>query len=175
MITVKDLKAERKPNACKDEHGRLRVGAAVGAGAGNEERVDALVAAGVDVLLIDSSTAILKAFCSAFVKPVLNILTCKSSAVTWLPAPARVPWLKRAWRGESRYRPGSICTTRIVTGVGVRRSPPSPTRLKRWKVPAFRLSPMAVSVFRRYRQSDRCWRGCRDGRLHAGGYRRVPG
>ena len=39
-------KAERKPNACKDEHGRLRVGAAVGAGAGNEERVDALVAAG---------------------------------------------------------------------------------------------------------------------------------
>lgn len=54
MITVKDFqKAERKPNACKDEHGRLRVGAAVGAGAGNEERVDALVAAGVDVLLID--------------------------------------------------------------------------------------------------------------------------
>ncbi len=48
MITVKDFqKAERKPNACKDEHGRLRVGAAVGAGAGNEERVDALVAAGV--------------------------------------------------------------------------------------------------------------------------------
>jgi IMP dehydrogenase len=46
MITVKDFqKAERKPNACKDEHGRLRVGAAVGAGAGNEERVDALVAA----------------------------------------------------------------------------------------------------------------------------------
>ena len=56
MITVKDFqKAERKPNACKDEQGRLRVGAAVGAGAGNEERVDALVAAGVDILLIDSS------------------------------------------------------------------------------------------------------------------------
>lgn len=56
LITVKDFeKAERKPNACKDELGRLRVGAAVGAGAGNEERVDALVKAGVDVLLIDSS------------------------------------------------------------------------------------------------------------------------
>lgn len=56
MITVKDFqKAERKPNACKDEHGRLRVGAAVGAGAGNEERIAALVEAGVDVLLIDSS------------------------------------------------------------------------------------------------------------------------
>ncbi|MGL5105879.1 MAG: IMP dehydrogenase, partial [Plesiomonas shigelloides] len=56
MITVKDFqKAERKPNACKDELGRLRVGAAVGAGAGNEERIDALVEAGIDVLLIDSS------------------------------------------------------------------------------------------------------------------------
>ena len=54
--TVKDFqKAEQKPNACKDEFGRLRVGAAVGAGAGNEERIDALVKAGVDVLLIDSS------------------------------------------------------------------------------------------------------------------------
>ena len=56
MITVKDFrKAERKPNACKDELGRLRVGAAVGASAGNEERIAALVEAGVDVLLIDSS------------------------------------------------------------------------------------------------------------------------
>ena len=54
LITVKDFeKAERKPNACKDELGRLRVGAAVGAGAGNEERIDALAKAGVDVLLID--------------------------------------------------------------------------------------------------------------------------
>ena len=51
MITVKDFqKAEQKPNACKDEFGRLRVGAAVGAGPGNEERIDALVKAGVDVL-----------------------------------------------------------------------------------------------------------------------------
>ena len=55
MICKDFQKAERKPNACKDEYGRLRVGAAVGAGAGNEERVDAPVAAGVDVLLIDSS------------------------------------------------------------------------------------------------------------------------
>ncbi len=56
MITAKDFqKAERKPNACKDERGSLRVGAAVGAGGGNEERVAALVEAGVDVLLIDSS------------------------------------------------------------------------------------------------------------------------
>ncbi|ARA90272.1 IMP dehydrogenase [Pasteurella multocida] len=56
MITLKDYqKSEQKPQACKDEFGRLRVGAAVGAGPGNEERIDALVKAGVDVLLIDSS------------------------------------------------------------------------------------------------------------------------
>ena len=56
MITLKDYqKAESKPHACKDEFGRLRVGAAVGAGPGNEERIEALVKAGVDVLLIDSS------------------------------------------------------------------------------------------------------------------------
>ncbi len=95
MITVKDFqKAERKPNARKDEQGRLRVGAAVGAGAGNEERVDALVAAGVDVLLIDSLTVTLKVFCSVSVKLALNILTCKLSAATWqlLQVPAR--WQK---------------------------------------------------------------------------------
>ena len=96
MITVKDFqKAERKPNACKDEHGRLRVGAAVGAGAGNEERVDALVAAGVDVLLIDSSTATPKAFCNVFVKPVLNTRISRLSAVTWQQAQALARWRKR--------------------------------------------------------------------------------
>ena len=56
MITVKDFnKAANKPNACKDALGRLRVGAAIGAGAGNEDRARALVEAGVDVLLVDSS------------------------------------------------------------------------------------------------------------------------
>ena len=56
MITVKDYqKAQDKPDACKDEQGRLRVGAAVGVGAGTDERIAALVEAGVDVLLIDTS------------------------------------------------------------------------------------------------------------------------
>ena len=56
LITAKDYqKAENKPHACKDELGRLRVGAAVGVGAGTDERIDALVKAGVDVLLIDTS------------------------------------------------------------------------------------------------------------------------
>ena len=56
LITVKDFqKSSNKPNACKDAMGRLRVGGAIGAGAGNEERAKALVEAGVDVLLVDSS------------------------------------------------------------------------------------------------------------------------
>ena len=56
LITVKDYqKAESKPHACKDRFGRLRVGAAVGVGPGTDERIEALVNAGVDVLLIDTS------------------------------------------------------------------------------------------------------------------------
>lgn len=56
MITVKDIqKSTDFPHACKDEHGRLRVGAAVGVGAGTEERVAALVAAGVDVVVVDTA------------------------------------------------------------------------------------------------------------------------
>jgi IMP dehydrogenase len=121
MITVKDFqKAERKPNACKDEHGRLRVGAAVCAGAGNEERIDALVAAGVDVLLIDSShghsEGVLQRIRETRAKyPDLQIIggnvATASGAIALVEA------------GVSAVKvgigPGSICTTRIVTGVGV--------------------------------------------------------
>lgn len=121
LITVKDFqKAERKPNACKDERGRLRVGAAVGAGAGNEERVAALVAAGVDVLLIDSShghsEGVLqrirdtrKAF------PEVQIIggNVATAAGALALVEAGVDAVKVG------IGPGSICTTRIVTGVGV--------------------------------------------------------
>ncbi len=148
MITVKDFqKAERKPNACKDEQGRLRVGAAVGAGAGNEERVDALVAAGVDVLLIDSShghsEGVLQRIRETRAKyPDLQIIG--GNVATGAGARAL------AEAGCSAVKvgigPGSICTTRIVTGVVCRRSPLFPTRWKRWKGPVFRLSLTAVSV-----------------------------
>ncbi|MDH0355853.1 IMP dehydrogenase [Morganella sp. GD04133] len=121
MITVKDFqKAERKPNACKDEHGRLRVGAAVGAGAGNEERVDALVAAGVDVLLIDSShghsEGVLQRIRETREKyPELEIIGGNVATAEGAKALAAA--------GVSAVKvgigPGSICTTRIVTGVGV--------------------------------------------------------
>lgn len=119
MITVKDFqKAERKPNACKDEHGHLRVGAAVGAG--NKERVDALVAAGVDVLLIDSShghsEGVLQRIRETRAKyPDLQIIG--GNVATGAGAKAL------AEAGVSAVKvgigPGSICTTRIVTGVGV--------------------------------------------------------
>lgn len=121
MITVKDFqKAEQKPNACKDEFGRLRVGAAVGASPGNEERIDALVKAGVDVLLIDSShghsEGVLQRVRETRAKypnlPIVagNVATAEGA-------------IALADAGASAVKvgigPGSICTTRIVTGVGV--------------------------------------------------------
>lgn len=121
MITVKDFqKAERKPNACKDELGRLRVGAAVGAGAGNEERIDALVEAGIDVLLIDSShghsEGVLQRIRETRAKyPDLQIIGGNVATAAGALALAEA--------GCSAVKvgigPGSICTTRIVTGVGV--------------------------------------------------------
>ncbi|WP_294609987.1 IMP dehydrogenase [uncultured Gilliamella sp.] len=121
MITVKDYnKAEQKPNACKDEQGRLRVGAAVGAGAGNEQRIAALVEAGVDVLLIDSShghsEGVLQRIRQARqLYPDLQIIG--GNIATAQGAKALID------AGVSAVKvgigPGSICTTRIVTGVGV--------------------------------------------------------
>ena len=121
MITVKDFqKAEQKPNACKDEFGRLRVGAAVGAGSGNEERIDALVKAGVDVLLIDSShghsEGVLQRVRETRAKyPSLPIVAGNVATAEGAIALADA--------GASAVKvgigPGSICTTRIVTGVGV--------------------------------------------------------
>ncbi|SES67416.1 IMP dehydrogenase [Thalassotalea agarivorans] len=121
LITVKDYKkAEKKPNACKDEFGRLRVGAAVGVGAGTDERIAALVDAGVDVLLIDTSHGHsqgvldrVKATREAF--PDLQIVA--GNVATGEGAKAL------ADAGANAVKvgigPGSICTTRIVTGVGV--------------------------------------------------------
>ncbi|MEJ2764275.1 IMP dehydrogenase [Photobacterium sp. MCCC 1A19761] len=121
MITAKDFqKAERKPNACKDDRGRLRVGAAVGAGAGNEARVKALVEAGVDVLLIDSS--------HGHSEGVLQRIRETREAYPELPIVGGNVATAEGARalieaGVSAVKvgigPGSICTTRIVTGVGV--------------------------------------------------------
>ena len=122
MITVKDFKkAANKPNACKDALGRLRVGAAIGAGPGNNEaRAKALVEAGVDVLLIDSShghsQGVLDRIASIRKQypqlPIIggNVATAEGA-------------IALAEAGCSTVKvgigPGSICTTRIVTGCGV--------------------------------------------------------
>lgn len=121
LITVKDFqKAESKPNACKDELGRLRVGAAVGVGAGTDERIELLVEAGVDVLLIDTSHGhsqgvidrvhgIRKAYPDVQLIAG-NVATAEGAKAL---ADAGVDAVKVG------IGPGSICTTRIVTGCGV--------------------------------------------------------
>jgi IMP dehydrogenase len=121
LITAKDiLKSTEHPNACKDKHGRLRVGAAVGVGEGTEERVEALIEAGADVIVVDTA--------HGHAQGVLN----------------RIKWAKRHYpktqviggniatavaakalidHGADGIKvgigPGSICTTRIVAGIGV--------------------------------------------------------
>ncbi|MFT4994857.1 MAG: IMP dehydrogenase [Paraglaciecola sp.] len=121
MITVKDFqKAENKPNACKDERGRLRVGAAVSVGPGTDERIKLLVDAGVDVLLIDTSHGHSQGVIDR-VKKVRadypdvqliagNVATGEGALAL---ADAGVDAVKVG------IGPGSICTTRIVTGCGV--------------------------------------------------------
>lgn len=121
MITVKDFnKAANKPNACKDALGRLRVGGAIGAGPGNEERAQALVEAGVDVLLVDSSHGHSQGVLDrlAYLRktypelPIIggNVATAEGAIAL---AEAGVDAVKVG------IGPGSICTTRMVTGCGV--------------------------------------------------------
>ncbi len=121
MVTVKDIqKATDKPNACKDEQGRLRCGAAVGVGAGTDERVAALAAAGVDVIVVDTahghSQGVLDRV--AWVKknfPELQVIG--GNIATGDAARALVE--AGADAVKVGIGPGSICTTRIVAGVGV--------------------------------------------------------
>ncbi len=121
LITVKDIqKASDKPNACKDDQGRLRVGAAVGVGAGTDERIEALVASGVDVVVVDTahghSQGVLDRV--AWVKkhfPDLQVIGGNIATA----AAARALVDAGADAVKVGIGPGSICTTRIVAGVGV--------------------------------------------------------
>ncbi|MEM6302733.1 MAG: IMP dehydrogenase [Pseudomonadota bacterium] len=121
MITVKDFdKAENYPNACKDEFGRLRVGASVGTSADTDERVAALVAAGVDVLVVDTahghSRNVLSRV-SAIKKDYPNVDVIGGNVAT---AEAALALAEAGADGvKVGIGPGSICTTRVVTGVGV--------------------------------------------------------
>ena len=121
LITVKDIqKASDKPDACKDSHGRLRVGAAVGVGEGTDERVTALVEAEVDVIVVDTahghSQGVLDRV--AWVKknfPDVQVIGGNIATAAAAEALAAVG----ADGVKVGIGPGSICTTRIVAGVGV--------------------------------------------------------
>lgn len=121
LITVKDiLKSTEHPNACKDDQGRLRVGAAVGVGEGTEERVELLLAAGADFIVVDTA--------HGHSRGVLD-------RVTWVkkthpnaqviggniasPDAAKALVDAGADAVKVGIGPGSICTTRMVAGVGV--------------------------------------------------------
>lgn len=121
LITFKDImKKKRHPFACKDEHGRLRVGAAVGVTKDTYERIDALTLAGADAIIIDTahghSAGVIKTIQEARKKfryiqliagnigtyeATLDLINCKVDAI------------------KVGIGPGSICTTRVIAGVGV--------------------------------------------------------
>ncbi len=121
LITVKDIqKAKDYPRACKDEQERLRVGAAVGVGKGTEERVTALVNAGVDVIVVDTAHGHSQGVLDRvhWIKqhyPQIQVIG--GNIATGEAALA----LKKAGADAVKVGigPGSICTTRVVAGVGV--------------------------------------------------------
>jgi IMP dehydrogenase len=121
LITVKDInKAERYPNACKDPEGRLRVGASVGTSPDTDDRVAALVAAGVDVLVVDTAHGHSKNVLDRVRKikqDYPHIQVIGGNIATGEAAKA----LAEAGADGVKVGigPGSICTTRIVSGVGV--------------------------------------------------------
>jgi IMP dehydrogenase len=121
LITIKDIeKIKKYPSACKDSLGRLRVGAAVGVGADMEERTEALLGAGVDVVLIDTShghtAGVLKAV-ERLKQTFGDIDLIAGNVATAEGAEALI---KAGVDGvKVGVGPGSICTTRIIAGVGV--------------------------------------------------------
>ncbi|ALE54967.1 IMP dehydrogenase [Paraburkholderia sp. SIMBA_055] len=121
LMTVKDItKQTEHPDACKDEHGKLRAGAAVGVGADNEERVELLVQAGVDVIVVDTAHGHSKGVLERvrWVKQNFpHVEVIGGNIATAAAAKALVEY--GADGVKVGIGPGSICTTRIVAGVGV--------------------------------------------------------
>jgi IMP dehydrogenase len=121
LITVKDIeKAQRFPNACKDEHGRLRVAAAVGTGRDEIERAETMFAAGVDIIVIDTahahSSRVLQGLgevrrLSNYTQVIVGNVATAEGAQALIEAGADAV--------KVGIGPGSICTTRMVAGVGV--------------------------------------------------------
>ncbi|GAA5102906.1 IMP dehydrogenase [Wohlfahrtiimonas larvae] len=121
LVTVKDIsRSQSLPNACVDANEQLLVGAAVGAGAGTEERIDALVAAGVDVVIVDTAHGHSKGVIDRvrWVKETYPNLQVIAGNIATAEAAIAL-----ADAGADAVKvgigPGSICTTRIVAGIGV--------------------------------------------------------
>ena len=121
MITIKDIeKIKKYPNACKDDMGRLRVGAAVGVGPDMEERADGLLNAGADVLLIDTSHGHSLNVIQAVKKLKSTYKNIELIAGNVGTAEGAEDLIKAGVDGvKIGIGPGSICTTRIVAGIGV--------------------------------------------------------
>ena len=121
LITIKDIeKIKKYPHSCKDHLGRLRVGAAVGVGPDREERVDRLIAANVDVIVIDTAHGhsegvieVVKEIKRNFPELELAAGNVATAEGTRALIEAGVDAIKIG------IGPGSICTTRIIAGVGV--------------------------------------------------------
>lgn len=121
LITVKDIfKGIEHPLACRDSQGKLRVGAAVGVGEGTEERIELLVAAGVDVIVVDTAHGHSKGVLDRVKwvkKKFPKVQVIGGNIATGEAAKAL---LKHGADGvKVGIGPGSICTTRVVAGVGV--------------------------------------------------------
>jgi IMP dehydrogenase len=121
LITIKDIEKVRKyPNACKDSLGRLRVGGAVGPTADMEARVEALLKAGVDVIVIDTAHGHSQAVIDAVTTIKQNFKGVELVAGNIATAEAAEALIKAGADAiKVGIGPGSICTTRVVAGVGV--------------------------------------------------------
>ncbi|MCD6151985.1 MAG: IMP dehydrogenase, partial [Deltaproteobacteria bacterium] len=120
LITIKDIEKTRKyPSSCKDSLGRLRVGAAVGVSPDREERIDALLAAGADVIVIDTAHGHSKGVIEAASDTKKNF-SCQL-IVGNVATPEATERLIKSGADAVKIGigPGSICTTRVVAGVGV--------------------------------------------------------
>jgi IMP dehydrogenase len=121
LITIKDIEKMRKyPNSCKDPLGRLRVGAAIGPGKDRQERAEALIEAGVDVLVIDTAHGHSKDVLDAVRDIKKNSPDCQIIAGNVATKEGALDLVKAgADAVKVGVGPGSICTTRVVAGVGI--------------------------------------------------------
>jgi IMP dehydrogenase len=121
LITIKDIEKVRKyPNACKDDLGRLRAGAAIGVSGDREERLELLVRAGVDVVIIDTAHGHSQGVIDAIIDTRRQYPDLQLIAGNIATAEAAQALIKAGVDAvKVGIGPGSICTTRVVAGVGV--------------------------------------------------------